>query len=154
MVCKPSDKRVRCKKYGGTKRLRRLQDCPCTVEKGKYNRRAEILLTILELQLWPVDAVFPEVPFPKDFANLTNCRSLHGQPAKSVAEIECRQEYSSAWHYWTSRSRPLQMLDVLDYLLRSFNRSTDWNDDNLYSNLTLTSRCTCLALRILTTRPA
>jgi hypothetical protein len=32
------------------------------------------------------------------------------------------------------------MLDVLDYLLRSFNRSTDWNDDNFYSNITQTSK--------------
>jgi len=32
------------------------------------------------------------------------------------------------------------MLDVLDYLLHSFNETTDWNNDNLYSNLTLTSR--------------
>jgi len=32
------------------------------------------------------------------------------------------------------------MLDVFDYLLRSFNDTTDWNDDNFYSNLTAVSR--------------
>jgi len=31
------------------------------------------------------------------------------------------------------------MLDSLDYLLRCFNESTDWNDDNFYSNLTAVS---------------
>ena len=32
------------------------------------------------------------------------------------------------------------MLDVLEYLLHSFNKTTDWNDDNFYSNLTATSK--------------
>jgi len=59
---------------------------------------------------------------------------------RNLSVIARRQEYSSTWHYWTNRSRPFQMLDVLDYLLRSFHRSTDWNDDNFYSNLTLTSK--------------
>jgi hypothetical protein len=46
------------------------------------------------------------------------------------------------------------MLDVLDYLLRSFHTSTDWNDDNLYSNLTLTSKSLFPCCLFLTARPA
>ena len=45
-----------------------------------------------------------------------------------------------AWHYWISFIRPFVMLDVFDYLLQSFHDTTDWNDDNFYSNLTAVSR--------------
>jgi hypothetical protein len=45
-----------------------------------------------------------------------------------------------AWHYWTFSARPFLMLDVFDYLLRSFNDTTAWNEDNFYSNLTAVSR--------------
>jgi len=50
------------------------------------------------------------------------------------------EEKVSQWHYWTNRSRPLLMLDTLDYLLRSFNDTTDWNEDNFYPNLTNVSK--------------
>jgi len=50
------------------------------------------------------------------------------------------EEEHGVWHYWTSFVRPFLMLDVFDYLLRSFNDTTDWNDDNFYSNLTAVSR--------------
>ena len=59
----------------------------------------------------------------------------------SIVIATLREKHPS-WHYWTNSSRPLLMLDVLDYLLRSFNESTDWNHDNFYSNLTTTSKRT------------
>jgi len=57
-----------------------------------------------------------------------------------LIEIACVT--TEQWHFWTNVSRPLLMLDILDYLLHSFNQTTDWNDDNFYSNLTLPSRST------------
>src|SRR5277367_1415766 len=90
----------------------------------------------MALPIWPIT---PSRLFVADLHHFASTTNPSFRPPIEIA-TSVTAETSSEWHYWTSGSRPLLMLDILDYLLYSFNQTTDWNDDNFYSNLTLTSR--------------